>query len=442
MLVKLNMSLEGPSLVQCSSLAQVREKKQVLIYYPVNDTKVRDRGVLVYVPVDNLIHPQKTTTSRSYKEVEHMLPLPEDGELNVNMGCIVTTVRVGNLRPSLYLFGGLDPPSNSDYMLAWEYVVKGVQRYELQKLPAKETGSFERCNDMPSGMYHPLLTQVGDDSIFVLGYGKTEFDANFKLSFHKYNFIRNEWASKSLFDSNKCETPNSWVRDNLAHLPHVVIGNKLHVSFGTSSFTYDTENDTWYDCKLFETFWSKKIRKKKKSGRPSLSNFYGKEAWIGAIEAARKRKKEPTQFAGGPPFGFYGRGIIWDENILLGIYYGENCQVVAYLLDNALERVVKSQPISFNTILGMHDAPTPYGAHFVDLGHGCFGLVHFLGDEDEEDIWERTYSMELLTFKAKRIGTADDDQFLEYEFISNEVIIKDLPNHSYSQLSSVFAVDL
>ena len=100
--------------------------------------------------------------------------LPGGGYFDYNMSTICTTAtRVGGgerTSPGLYFLGGLKPPENSPFELRMEYVLKQVYKYDLHKLP--KIGSAIPCKDMIHGTSRPLVVQVGNDFLFVLGRGK------------------------------------------------------------------------------------------------------------------------------------------------------------------------------------------------------------------------------------------------------------------------------
>ncbi|KAL8154000.1 hypothetical protein V2J09_011760 [Rumex salicifolius] len=186
-------------------------------------------------------------------------------------------------------------------------------------------------------------------------------------------------------------------------LPHVVIGHKLHISFGNSSFSFDTVKRAWEDCGLFETFWSN-------SGY-TPSDFYGGKGYAGP---GGKKPEQGEKKKGGPPLGFYGRAILWDnKNILLGAHYaetGRRIPVVAFLLDDNLTSVVKSQPL----YLTLPDKESiAFSGRLVDLGRdGYFGYTHFYPvdeTDDDEKKYGRDWDLMITSWNVK----SSEDKLLQ-----------------------------
>ena len=274
-------------------------------------------------------------------------------------------------------------------------------------------------------------------SYLSLAVEKTELNDTCKPVFQKYNFKEDVWfplGSDQFADMITNCRCDEQVFYRLKTVPHMVIGHYLHVSIGNSSFTYDTAKNVWEDCKLFETFWSER---EEKSGF-SPKNFYGRSVWDRAIDVVVKKRKIAKcggGGGGGPPFGFRGRGILWNGNIILGIHYAPNCAVVAFLFDDKTGRIERSQRLCLDNLvfdgLGLH-----HGARLLDLGgDGYFCLVHFLSDRNIDSAY--SFQIELVTFQVSRIPkqTAaapddhcdyDDDHFVDCKFVRKEFVAKKL----------------
>ena len=150
----------------------------------------------------------------------------------------------------------------------------------------------------------------------------------------------------------------------------------------------------------------------------------------------KKRKK--TKY-GGPPFGFSGRGILWNGNIILGIHYAPNCALVAFLFDDKTGRIVGSQRLCMDN-LGLNGISLYDGARLLDLGGGWVLVVlcHFLSDYNIDT--DYSFRIELVTFQVSRItkqtaaapdghGDYDDDHFLECKFMRKEFVAEKCPDN-------------
>lgn len=219
----------------------MEEKKHVVISYAPDWN-------LFCVPVDDLI--SRESSLRKIK-VRLPHPLPHFRYFNeLDHSCIYTSA--GGTE-SIYFFLHYDHRSDTKV---------NMYNYDLSKLP--ETVAT-RCQDMIYQMYRPLLVQIGDDCIYALGNRPSQPR---QIALQEYNIKKNEWTLVDVdfpFHDIPFVTPLGF-----DILSHVVIGQKLHVSIGHYSFTFDTVKRSWKDCRLFSNFWESN-----EMAGLTPENFYG-----------------------------------------------------------------------------------------------------------------------------------------------------------------------
>ncbi|KAL8153831.1 hypothetical protein V2J09_011598 [Rumex salicifolius] len=373
----------GMQVARCSFSTYDQPKKYLVISYGEDVRK------FISVPIDTLI-PAHTNP------IPSSLSLDDYHTLDLFMSCIL----VGE---TLYFFGGINTS---------QQVLKTVCRSVLSNLSAfMETGKITYCRSMRCGTYLPLLFKVDDDRIFV--FGRKNVHLPFRhvgdyFTLQEYIIQKDAWSlivddnNPLGFDMDKFDCDYT-TRATPNLLPHVVIGHKLHISFGNSSFSFDTVKRAWEDCGLFETFWSN-------SGY-TPSDFYGGKGYAGP---GGKKPEQGEKKKGGPPLGFYGRAILWDnKNILLGAHYaetGRRIPVVAFLLDDNLTSVVKSQPL----YLTLPDKESiAFSGRLVDLGRdGYFGYTHFYPvdeTDDDEKKYGRDWHLMITSWNVK----SSEDKLLQ-----------------------------
>lgn len=321
-------------------------------------------------------------------------------------GCISVGAR-------LYFFGGQKPEDDD---CPWNFsccnLSKEVHCYylpELVNFPLSLDASLSvPCIpesspvQMKSEKYDPIVAEVGG-YIYVLGI--TIVDDYFPIavpSFEVYDPWENKWSNLPIPHHLHDEAWfHGWQRGRRAY---VVVDKKICVSVANCSFAFDTGSGKWEVCKLFDC--------------------------LDPFEAALCRPRDPvplkrlrrsTRLSSkndvrqcGHQFGFYGSGVLYDENILLGAL-PPYAPLVAYLLvDGKAERM---QCFWLNLSAEDNQPKWASYAHIVDLGGGYFCYMYSTDEQSKSFVT-------LVTFKISRVGgrvqRSPRDEFLTCEVVGQK----------------------
>ncbi|CAL5346485.1 unnamed protein product [Camellia sinensis] len=309
------------------------------------------------------------SSNQSSKPREIEFPSSDDDGDYFGMAC-------GVVGSNLYFFGGQrreQESSNSDtdgkpaaplsrYSL-YDYNPK-VFKLDLansetnvaSRLVIKKKNS--RVPEMFSGMASPLIIVV-ERKLYVLA--GTPVSMLPECPFVVLDSKTNTWEK---LPSPPFLTPDSKFFQDPQFRAYVVIGNEIHVSTSSSSFTFDTEKKKWTRCTLFdEDDHHLELRR-----RPWIDIRYPTHFEWMTYPLNNDKDKQDC----GVPFDFDGGAVIYDEDVL--ICFVPSKGVVAYKLDDGEVKntqVLKGLKIPLDVTF----------AYLADFGEGSFYLLTVSNDD-------------------------------------------------------------
>lgn len=273
----------------------------------------------------------------------------------------------GVVGSNLYFLGGQRREKESSYSGTKGKHAGSIPRYSLYDYNPKvftldlansETNVASQVGDMLSGMASPLIIVV-EGKLYVLA--GTPVSMLPKHPFEVYDPKTNSWDK---LPSPPFLGPDSKFFQDPQFRAYVVIGNKIHVSTSSSSFTFDTATKKWTPCTLFdEDDHHLELRR-----HPWIDIRYPTHfEWM-----TYPLNNDKDEQGCGFPFDFDGHAVMYDEDVL--ICFVPSKGVVAY-------KLVGGKVINIQVLKGLKIPLDVTFAYLADFKEGSFYLLTVSNDD-------------------------------------------------------------
>ncbi|KAL7241828.1 hypothetical protein ACSBR1_014419 [Camellia fascicularis] len=296
------------------------------------------------------------SSDQSLQLQEIQFPSSDDGDC-FGMG-------FGVVGSNLYVLGGQRREKKSSYSGTKGKHAVPLPRYSLYDYNPKvfmldlATNVASQIGEMLSGMASPLIIVV-EGKLYVLA--GTPVSMLPKHPFEVHDPKTNSWE-KLL--SPPFLRPDSKFFQDPQFQAYVVIGNKIHVSTSSSSFTFNTATKNWTPCTLFdENDQHLKLRR-----RPWIDIRYPTHFdWMNY-----PLNNDKDEQGCGFPFDFDGGAVMYDGDVLICLVPSKG--VVAY-------KLVGGKVMDTQVLEGLEILLDVTFAYLADFGEGYFYLLTVSNDD-------------------------------------------------------------
>lgn len=306
------------------------------------------------------------SSDQSLQLQEIQFPSSDDGDC-FGMAC-------GVVGSNLYFLGGQRREKESSYSGTKGKHASPLPRYSLYDYNPKvftldlansETNVGFQSGEMLSGMASPLIIVV-EGKLYVLA--GTPVSMLPKHPFEVHDPKTNSWEK---LPSPPFLRPDSKFFQDPQFRAYVVIGNKIHVSTSSSSFTFDLATKKWTPCTLFD----EDDHHLELHRRPWIDIRYPTHFEWMKYPLNNDKHEQGCGF----PFDFDGGAVMYDGDVLICLVPSKG--VVAY-------KLVGGKVMDVQVLEGFEIPLDVTFAYLANFGEGYFYLLTVSNDDQPKQDYQ------------------------------------------------------